>query len=194
LIDGDENEPMPDPKPAKADRTWLYVGLGFVVFWGIILLRFNPLAMLPEAPGFESPEPADYTWQLFDLDDKPVEFSRFKGKAVFLNIWATWCGPCIKEMPSIASLAADPKLKDVAFVCVSTDESAGTVKQFLADKSWPMTILRADDVPKAFFTPGIPATFLIAPDGSVADMKVGATFWNTPKMVAFLESLAIQAK
>lgn len=179
---------MNNAQPAKPDRTWLYVGLGFVILWGIYLAFFNPGGPNLESSGASTP--ADYSWKLLDLDDKPVEFSKYKGKTVFLNVWATWCGPCVREMPSIAALAANPGLKDVAFVCVSTDDSAGVVKQFLAGKNWPMTILRATELPPAFATEGIPATFLIAPNGRVAASQIGSTDWNEPKVVAFLEKLA----
>ena len=69
--------------------------------------------------------PADYDWSPVDLNDQPVPFSRFKGKTVFLNFWATWCGPCVSEMPSIEELAKNPRLRDknIAFVCVSRDVS-----------------------------------------------------------------------
>src|SRR5262249_8597996 len=123
-----------------------------------------------------------------DLDGAPVEFSRFKGKAVFLNVWATSCGPCVREMPAIARLAADPRLEGVAFVCVSTDEEAAPVKQFLAERGrgWPLTVVRATDLPPVFATEGIPATFLIAPDGRVAASQEGAARWDDPKVVEFL--------
>ena len=72
-----------------------------------------------------------------------MQFSRFKGKTVFLNIWATWCGPCVGEMPSIARLAENPRLKgkNIEFVCVSTDDSTDKVVRFLRGKNWPMTVL-----------------------------------------------------
>jgi thiol-disulfide isomerase/thioredoxin len=186
---------MTEERPDKPDRTWWYVGLLFVAFWAVFLLRFNPISPDngPELAGTGLAQPADYSWRLFDLDGGPVEFSRFKGKAVFLNVWATWCGPCVREMPSIAALASNPKLKDVAFVCASTDDSADTVKRFLAGKNWPMTVLRATDLPPVFATDGIPATFLIAPDGRVASSQIGSADWNDPKVVAFLESLAKDA-
>lgn len=173
---------MTEPNPGKPNRAPLYLGLAFVAFWVVYLAFFLPR---PHTPG-----PADYSWRLLDLDDAPVEFSRFRGKTVFLNVWATWCGPCVMEMPSIARLASYPALKDVAFVCVSTDDSAATVKQFLADKHWPMTVLRATDTPPVFSTPGIPATFIIAPDGRVVRSEVGAADWDDPEVVALLEGLA----
>ena len=83
--------------------------------------------------------PADYNWSLQDLNEQPVKFTRFQGKTVFLNIWATWCGPCVGEMPSIARLAANPRLKgkNIEFVCVSIDDSAETARRFVSDKDGP---------------------------------------------------------
>jgi len=183
---------------SKSDHIWWIVGIAFVAAWCLYLAFFGP--KLPEgglAPPRLSPDsalarPADYGWTLLDLDDNPVEFAKFKGKPVFLNIWATWCPPCVAELPSIANLAANPRVKDVTFICVSTDQSADKVKSFLRDKSWPMTVLRATDLPEVFVTDGIPATFLIAPDGKVAIAEVGSAQWDDPSAVAFLEKLAKQ--
>jgi thiol-disulfide isomerase/thioredoxin len=187
---------MSEPAPAKPNRTWLYLLLAFAAFWAVYLALFNPLSRRtgPALSGSGLAEPADYSWRLLDLDGNPVPFSKFRGKAVFLNVWATWCPPCVREMPSIAALASNPKLKDVAFVCVSTDESPEAVTRFLQGKDWPMTVLRATELPRVFSTDGIPATFLIAPDGRVAASEVGSADWNAPDVVAFLEDLARDAK
>jgi hypothetical protein len=95
-------------------------------------------------------------------------------------------------MPSIARLADNPQLKskNVQFVCVSTDESAGVVRRFLEGKNWSMTILRADRLPPVFATDGIPATFLIAADGRIAASQVGSADWSLPHVVEFLEKLS----
>ena len=181
---------MTETNPGTPDRTWVYVALAFVAFWGVYLVFFAPGGLRLEAEKPAGSRPADYSWTLYDLDDAPVEFSRFRGKTVFLNVWATWCPPCVQEMPSIAKLASNPNLKDVAFVCVSVDDSSATVKRFLAGKSWPMTVLRAQNTPAAFSTQGIPATFLIAPDGRIARSEVGSADWDDPKVISMLEGLA----
>ncbi len=186
---------MSEPSAGKPDRTWLYVGLTFAAAWIAYLALFGPGGGGgPNLVASGDHGKAEYNWRVLDLDDKPVAFSRFKGKVVFLNVWATWCGPCVREMPSIAQLAADPRLKDVAFVCVSTDDSAEPVKGFLAGKGWPMTVLRATDTPPVFTTQGIPATFLIGPDGHIASAEVGSQDWNRPDVVALLESLGKPGK
>jgi thiol-disulfide isomerase/thioredoxin len=183
---------MAEPnEPPKRNRTMFYITIAFLLFWIGYLRFFGPKQNGPgprlEGTGLSAP--ADYSWKLRDLEGRPVEFAKFKGKPVFLNIWATWCGPCVKEMPTIAALAADAKLKGVAFVCVATDDSPGTVKDFLRGKSWPMTILHASEVPPVFVTEGIPATFLIAPDGRVVASVIGSEKWDEPSVVEFLRKL-----
>lgn len=183
---------MSEPTPGKPDRTWLYLGLGFMALWCVYLAFLGPRLVTSE-PALDRAglgRPADYSWALLDLDDRPVKFSDYQGKAVFLNVWATWCPPCVREMPSIAALAADPRMKDVAFVCVSADASSGTVKRFLEGKGWPMRVLRAPGLPEVFATEGIPATFLIAPDGKIVSREEGARNWHTPEVVSLLETLA----
>jgi thiol-disulfide isomerase/thioredoxin len=181
---------MPEQRP-KADRTWWYLAIAFALFWVLYLAFFGPKGRsLLENSG--TSQPASYDWSLFDLDDHPVQFSKFKDKTLFLNIWATWCGPCVGEMPSIARLAEHPRLqgKNIEFVCVSVDESGAPVRRFLGDKNWAMTILRAKKLPSCFYTEGIPATFLIAADGKIAASQVGAMDWSSRSVVDFIEKLA----
>jgi thiol-disulfide isomerase/thioredoxin len=181
---------MADSKP-RPDRSWLIIALVFLGFWVVYLSFFAPGNRRPlEGSGIDLP--ADYTWKLEDLTEQPVQFSRFKGKAVFLNIWATWCGPCVGEMPSIAKLAENPllKSKNIEFVCVSTDDSVDTVVEFVRDKKWPMTVLHARSLPPVFLTDAIPATYIISPGGRIVAAEVGANDWNTADVVAFLEKTA----
>ena len=97
-------------------------------------------------------------------------------------------------MPSIDSLAHDPRLsgKSIEFLCVSIDEDGETVRRFLKDKRMGMTFLRVQDgkIPPVFSSDGIPATFLIAPDGRIAASEVGSADWHEPEVVKFLEKLA----
>jgi thiol-disulfide isomerase/thioredoxin len=171
------------------------VALAFVVFWVAYLTFFGPRNRRPlENAAIDLP--AVYDWSLEDLDERPVSFGKFKGKTLFLNIWATWCGPCVGEMPSIARLAENPRLKgkNIEFVCVSTDDSAAKVRQFLSDKNWSMTILRAQSLPAVFRTDGIPATFVIAPSGRIVGAEVGSNEWDDPRVVEILEKLSSPAK
>jgi thiol-disulfide isomerase/thioredoxin len=177
----------------KPGRALLYAALGFLAFWFIFLTFFGP----KRPTGLENSgmsEPAAYDWTVLDLDDQPVSFSRFKGKPIFLNFWATWCGPCIREMPSIDSLARDPRLagKSIEFLCISTDDDSEKVRRFLKDKNFGMTFLRVKDgkIPPVYYSEGIPTTFLITPEGRIAASKVGSDDWHAPGVVEFVEKLA----
>ncbi len=171
----------------------LLAAIGFLAFWLVYLTFFGPRrpARL-ENSGMS--EPAAYDWTVLDLDDRPVAFSRFKGKPIFLNFWATWCGPCVGEMPSIDSLARDSRLKgkSIEFLCVSTDDDAETVRRFLNGRDLGMTFLRVKNgkIPPVFYSEGIPATFLITPDGRIAATEIGSADWHEPRVVEFLEKLA----
>jgi thiol-disulfide isomerase/thioredoxin len=175
-------------------RTWLYTGIALALVWILYLSWFGPRrrAILENSA---LDQPAAYDWTLFDLADQPVAFAAFRNKPVFLNIWATWCGPCVAELPSIAELARDPELAgaDIEFVCVSIDEQSETVRRFLQGRGWKMTFLRAEKLPAVFATDGIPATFIIAPDGRIVASEIGSADWHEPRVVAFLKRLPAKA-
>jgi thiol-disulfide isomerase/thioredoxin len=185
--------PMSEPR-IKNDRAWWFVALGFLIAFGlfrsVLLPRMKGGLPPPRLAISAEPRKADFQWAVHDLNDVPVPFSRFQGKAIFLNIWATWCPPCVAELPSISRLAADPRLKEVAFVCVAIDDAPAAVRDFVHGKGWPMTILHATSLPDVFITEGIPATFLIDPDGRIVAAEVGGADWNDPPVIAFLEKLA----
>lgn len=175
-----------DSPPMWTFRLWIMLGLAFVSTF-LLVRRFTA----PSATGGK----ADYGWVVTDLDGKPVKLSTYAGRPIFLNVWATWCGPCQQEMPSIARLAANPKLSGVAFLCISTDESPEPVKAFVDSKKPPMTMLMAGGpAPKVFQTDGIPATFVIAPDGHIVRAEVGSNEWDQPEVVTMLEELSRKGK
>jgi thiol-disulfide isomerase/thioredoxin len=185
--------------PKTRTRNWLAIGLVAALAWAIFLATS---AKLRTSEGLEAPQlepsavarPAEFRWTLMDLEGKSVDFAKFRGRPILLNVWATWCPPCLKEMPSIANLAANPSLKEkgVVFLCVSVDKSPETLQGFMKDKSWGMTILQSDpnSVPPVFKTEVIPATFLIAPNGQIVSTEVGSAQWDDPTVVKFLEQLA----
>ena len=167
-------------------RLWIMMGLAFVSTF-LLIRRFSAT---PAVGGH-----ADYGWVLTDLEGKPVKLSAYAGRPIFLNVWATWCEPCQQEMPSIARLASNPKLSKVAFLCISTEESPKPVKAFVDSKKPPMTMLMVGGpTPKVFHTEGIPATFVIAPDGRIVRAEVGANEWDQPEVVTMLEELAREVK
>ena len=187
-----------DPDSGKNLFRYAPIVLGLAVIWVAYQAFFGPQSgsinglTPPSLQGTGMKEPADFNWKLTDLDDKPVDFAEFKGRPILLNLWATWCPPCRAEMPALAALADNPRIKGkgIAVICVSTDESSATLRQFMDKKPWAMTMLRATALPAVFMTEGIPATFLIAPDGKIVVSELGAARWDDPSVVSFLENLA----
>ncbi len=173
------------------------IGLGLVLW--VALLRFiDPFQIPPSLTNGSDRKTADFAWTLKDFQGKPVDFAQYKGKVVFLNIWATWCPPCVSEMPSITMLATHPKLqgKGIEFLCVSVDDDPEAPRAFWQQRKLKGTPLwfGGEAIPTVYATDGIPATFIIAPDGRIAVAEVGSARWDDPKVVELLEQLAQEVK
>lgn len=134
---------------------------------------------------FDGP-PADYDWFVKPLDGGLVGFSSFKGKTVFLNFWATWCGPCRAEMPGIQSLYEKTKGKGIEFVAVSWEDPA-KVRNFIAQQKYSFPVYTfSRPSPKAYASTGIPVTFILSPDGKIVKQQVGAIDWDKEAVLQFL--------
>ena len=128
-------------------------------------------------------------------DAKPMRISDFKGRAVVLNLWATWCAPCVKEMPTLAALQAAEAGHPVKVVPVSMDTSGETDKAraFMAAHP-PLGFYQ--DAKYAFMTGlkpqliGFPTTVLIDRSGMERAVYAGDTDWNSPEARAVVDRLA----
>jgi thiol-disulfide isomerase/thioredoxin len=142
-----------------------------------------------EVPSFPSTTLADYDWTVRSLNGQDFKMTDAKGKVVFLNFWATWCPPCVAEMPSIQQF--HEKLKDdgVVFVCVSNEETP-KVSQFAKEKGFTFPIYTMRDAPpNVFKTRGIPATFILSPEGKIAFKHIGSAKWDDDQCVGFIKGL-----
>lgn len=185
---------MNSPRPARLAR-WI-LGALLVAAWVVAAGRLmpRPTGDLPK-PDLTGRGAAAYEWTLRDVSGRAVDFATYRGRVVFLNLWSTRCGPCLEELPAIANLARNRRLKDVAFLCVATDAPAD-VRRFLdgPGQGMPMTFLVADDAPAPFLTDAIPATFILAPDGRIAVGQIGAAQWDDPDVIDLLASLLPRPK
>jgi thiol-disulfide isomerase/thioredoxin len=126
-----------------------------------------------------------------DLEGKELSLDVFKGKVVVLNLWATWCVPCIKEMPSLERLSAKMKDKGVAVMSISQDR--GGVKQvgpFLEKhglKSLPIYLDPKGAVLKAINGRGLPTTLVIDKEGREVGRLEGDAEWDGPNALALIE-------
>lgn len=200
----DSATPSPAPEPAaprpREGRGFWWALIAFTVFWAAYLSWFGPGAgsgglARPTLERSPLAMPADLNWSLRSLQGGSIDLVKYRGRPIFLNFWATWCPPCVAEMPSIDALAADPRLKDVVFLCVSTDEADAAVQRFVQQNQLRVPVARlVGEPPEMFVTDGIPATFIIGPDGNLLVQEVGAARWNHPDVIALLEKLAAQGR
>ncbi|WP_447733049.1 TlpA family protein disulfide reductase [Rhodanobacter soli] len=139
----------------------------------------RPAAVLAVALAFAMPAqaamPAQPTLHVTTLDGKTFDLAAQRGKWVIVNYWATWCVPCIKEMPDISRFVAAHK-NVVAIGLAYEDSEPADIKAFLAKHPvvYPIAQVSLDQPPKDFDEPrGLPTTYLIGPDGKVAKHIVG---------------------
>lgn len=122
-----------------------------------------------------------YNWELKALNGSSYNLETVKGKVVFINFWATWCPPCIAEMPSIQSLYNVYGDK-IEFIFIS-QESPQTIKQFLNKENYTFNVYSYDNKPPINFdVSSIPRTFLIDKSGTIIFDKTGASNWNSLKV------------
>jgi thiol-disulfide isomerase/thioredoxin len=132
---------------------------------------------------------ADVTWQLTPIAGAPVTLSQFRGKVLFLNFWATSCGPCIEEMPGISRLYHSLKNERIAFVAV-TGEGRPEVSKFLEQNDIGVPVYLSDqEPPKGLLVPGVPTTFILDGHGDVVLMHAGALNWDDDQARAYLLNL-----
>jgi thiol-disulfide isomerase/thioredoxin len=132
----------------------------------------------------------DYEMVFQDLEGNNLEVSSLKGKVLFLNIWATWCPPCVAEMPSIQKLYEKYKNNDeIAFLIVSNEKSA-PVEKFMKKKGYTFpAYLNKFRMPDAFATNSIPTTFVISKEGKIVVREVGASDWASESMFEIMDKL-----
>jgi thiol-disulfide isomerase/thioredoxin len=117
-------------------------------------------------------------WKLKSDFNSTLDFKETKGKVVLINFWATWCSPCIAEMPSLQALYTDYKDK-VVFLFVTSDDF-DTVERFKANKGFDFEVFQPlNKVPKVLATVSIPRTIAINKKGELVIDESGAVNWNS---------------
>ncbi|MBK5212971.1 MAG: TlpA family protein disulfide reductase [Flavobacteriaceae bacterium] len=158
------------------------------------LISFSP----SEKSGNDRETLQDYNWNLQKLDAEAVpaerqevNFSQSKGKVVIVNFWATWCPPCVAEMPSFQKLYDSYKDKvDFYFV---TSEKAEKVQHFMEKNGYTLHIyLQTSEAPKQLESNVLPTSYLISKSGEIVIDEEGAADWNSEKMRTLLDNLLIE--
>jgi peroxiredoxin len=170
-------------------RQWTVVGL---VLAGLALgvwalMQFGP-ATGPIQPGSRAPE-----FRALDINSgDSVSLSDYRGRVTLVNIWATWCGPCRAEMPSMQQAYSQLKDRGFAIAAVSIDEaSIDDVKAFQREFGLTFDILhdRSGRIQQVYQTTGVPESFLLDRDGVIVKRLIGDHNWASEANIAQIERL-----
>jgi cytochrome c biogenesis protein CcmG/thiol:disulfide interchange protein DsbE len=123
--------------------------------------------------------------------DRTVTLSQLKGQVVVLNFWATWCPPCIEEMPSLVEMQQRMKAKGITVLAVSVDVDQGNYQRFLRDHNVNLLSVRdGDNKSNALYgTFKFPETYVIDRGGVVRRKFIGAVDWTEPDVIEYLGKL-----
>lgn len=137
----------------------------------------------------EDEEEFDFNFTAYSLDGKLLSKNDLKNKVVFLNMWATWCGPCRAEMPTIQNLHDGIKNNNIVFVMLAIDrvDPERKVKDYITKSyyTFPVYILKGEP-PVQMRVPTIPTTFIISKEGKLLRKEVGMKNYDTEKFKNFL--------
>ncbi|GAO30035.1 TlpA family protein disulfide reductase [Geofilum rubicundum] len=130
----------------------------------------------------------DWRMSLMSYSGDLVELSEMKGRPVFINYWATWCPPCIAEMPSLQNLYNEYK-DDVHFVFIS-NEDPEVVRRFMESRAYDLPLYTVvGRVTEPFETSTLPTTILIGSGGRMVLYKTGAARWDSKKVFSMMDEL-----
>ena len=180
-------------KPRKVNYQSTILILVFIIGAGVmILLQTNKSSFDPAGKQrFKKGAPAP-NFTLPDIYGKMVSLNDYRGQVVLLNIWATWCAPCVEEMPSMEKLHQE--LKDEKFVILagSIDESgAAVVRSFMMKHklNFPALIDSAGILKDLYRISGVPESFVIDKQGRILEEVIGPRDWASPGALKYFRSL-----
>ncbi|HSJ14558.1 MAG TPA: TlpA disulfide reductase family protein [Longimicrobiales bacterium] len=134
-------------------------------------------------------------YSMLTLAGEPRSISHYRGDPILLNVWATWCPPCVREMPALQRLHEALAPEGVRVVAVSVDapegrvngwgRAGGNVERFVAQHELTFEILRdpSGDIETAYGLVGLPTTFLIDRDGRIRERVIGWREWDRPEVI-----------
>ncbi|MEO6358563.1 MAG: TlpA disulfide reductase family protein [Ferruginibacter sp.] len=126
-------------------------------------------------------------FNIMDIKGKPFNLADFKGKKIFVNLWASWCPPCRAEIPSIEKLYGKVDKNKVAFVMISLDDEFTTAVSFTTKNKLTVPVyFPAEKLPLLFNVDGIPATFIFDEKGNLIDRIDGGDDYEAEKYVSLL--------
>lgn len=169
--------------------------LGAIYLGGWQVSILGSLQRIVLASGLLSPhvvaptQKVSFDFKLRDAEGHTFSFTKHEGEVVFLNFWATWCPPCIAEMPDIHSLYLEMK-EEATFAMISVDKDPQKALDFIAKKGYTFPVyFLTDPLPAGYEIRAIPTTYLIDKNQKVRTENHGMAKYNTAKFRRLISSL-----
>jgi peroxiredoxin len=194
----------PEPEVTRhSSRKAMWLAMGAVALaLGLIWLapgvgHFDEPSSTSEISG--DPDDAKATGQvapmhftLKDMNGADVNLASFKGKVVLINFWATWCPPCLEEMPAMERLYRQHREVGFTLVAVSVDADSKLVAPFVtAHKfTFPVALDPSMSMANTYGVRALPSTFIVARDGTLAALAIGPRHWDNDAAHSLIEGLA----
>lgn len=124
------------------------------------------------------------SFQLTTLTGEAIDMNAYAGKTVFINVWATWCKPCVQEMPTIAKAMEQLKGQNVVFLFASNEE-VEEIEVFRDRRGFPFDYVQLKNL-EALPIEALPATFIFTPDGKLAFGEEGFRDWSAVDNLALI--------
>ena len=169
-------------KASLLKTTAFLVPLAGLLYYGITEDLYRPVEIGEKAPHFSLPT----------IAGRPLEPSQFEGRVVVLNFWATWCPPCVEEMPSLERLSQERTEGSWEVITVSVDQDLPALQDFVTKHGITLPIAKDPQrqVAVLYGTYKYPESYIIGPQGYVHKKLIGAINWDEPRIRDYLNSLA----
>jgi peroxiredoxin len=188
---------MPANNSHMTDKRINYQSITLVIVIAFALLAFITLRhrdaltryFKPESVAVGRPAPG---FSIAGLDGRLVSLSDYRGKVVVVNVWATWCPPCVDEMPSLEKLYRELKDENFALLAVSIDsEGTAAVVPFMKKHGLTFTVLMDSQatVQNSYKITGVPETFIIDKKGILVKKVIGSLDWASPDVLRYIRQL-----
>ncbi|MDZ4716036.1 MAG: TlpA disulfide reductase family protein [Cytophagales bacterium] len=168
----------------KAGRHPIYL----LVSSALLLIFFLP-ACSPKREQTQKAQESQVApeWRLHELDGQSIDLASFRGKAVVINVWATWCKPCILEMPTFARAMKEMKSQPVVFLFASNEEP-DLIRKFAEKNTYDFHYVHLENLEELGIQ-ALPTTFIFSPQGKLSFKESGFRTWDDPKNLELIQTI-----
>mgnify|MGYP006109180267 FL=1 len=158
------------------------------IFLSCLILFFGCNSSIPQTKKFSDIESMQLKTSFVDLKNKKVDLTSYKGKKIIINYWATWCKPCIMEMPGLTRAEEILKNYNYTFLLVS-DERISKISKFKNDKKYNFNFLKSVGSNESLGIYSLPTAYIFNEKGIKIETIVGTIVWDSEQMIKKLKTL-----